>query len=139
MVLARHAEVMRAVGYSVPDLDETYRDPAQVRDRNGLGSNVAGKASPVMPDVNDSTQESTSMNQAVENSYDQVPYESFPFRQSHPDRLATIATLMGLNTAPLAKARVLELGCSSGGNLLPLSRRVSRSAFRRRRCVEQGD
>lgn len=55
------------------------------------------------------------------NSYDEVPYTSHPFPQSHPNRLATIAHLHGMTPAPLAKARVLELACSSGGNIVPIA------------------
>ncbi len=54
------------------------------------------------------------------NSYDEVPYPSFPYSQSHPDHLATIATLLGL-TPPMRPYRVLELGCAAGGNLVPMS------------------
>lgn len=54
-------------------------------------------------------------------SYDLVPYESFPFPLSHPDRLATLGRLFGLDTPDLATCRVLELGCASGGNLIPLA------------------
>ncbi len=53
-------------------------------------------------------------------SYDLVPYRSLPFRQTHPNRLATVATLMGLNPPPVTNARVLELGCGRGDNLIPL-------------------
>ena len=53
-------------------------------------------------------------------SYDSVPYESHPFVQSHPDRLATIGTLFGMSPR-LDAARVLEIGCASGGNLLPMA------------------
>jgi len=54
------------------------------------------------------------------NSYDQVPYPSFPYSKTHPDHIAAIATLLGLkpSTAPY---RVLELGCASGGNLIPMA------------------
>jgi methyltransferase-like protein/2-polyprenyl-3-methyl-5-hydroxy-6-metoxy-1,4-benzoquinol methylase len=55
------------------------------------------------------------------NSYDEVPYDSHPFAQSHPDRLATVAKLFGLRTPPLESARVLELGCAAGGNILPFA------------------
>lgn len=55
------------------------------------------------------------------NAYDQAPYESFPFAQSHPDRLAAIAQLLGVNAPPPATARVLEIGCAAGGNLLPMA------------------
>jgi methyltransferase-like protein/2-polyprenyl-3-methyl-5-hydroxy-6-metoxy-1,4-benzoquinol methylase len=63
------------------------------------------------------------------NSYDQVPYQSHPFVQCTPDRLAVIATLHGIKPAPPARCRVLELGCSSGGNLLPLAERFPDSEF----------
>jgi SAM-dependent methyltransferase len=56
----------------------------------------------------------------LSNSYDAVPYESFPYAQAHPDRLATIAALLGLRPASPARCRVLELGCAAGGNLIPL-------------------
>jgi methyltransferase-like protein/cyclopropane fatty-acyl-phospholipid synthase-like methyltransferase len=51
--------------------------------------------------------------------YDLLPYESKPFAQSQPARLGALAQLFGLEAAPLAKARVLELGCASGGNIIP--------------------
>jgi SAM-dependent methyltransferase len=54
-------------------------------------------------------------------SYNQVPYESFPFPQTHPDRLATIGRLFGLAPPELVRCRVLELGCAAGGNLIPLA------------------
>jgi methyltransferase-like protein/SAM-dependent methyltransferase len=54
-------------------------------------------------------------------SYDEVPSESSPFRQTHPDKLATLSVLLGLEPPPLPSCRVLELGCASGGNLLPLA------------------
>lgn len=54
-------------------------------------------------------------------SYDQTPYPSLPYAQSSPDRLATLATLLGLHPAPVDHCRVLELGCAGGGNLIPLA------------------
>ena len=39
------------------------------------------------------------------NSYDEVPYESHPFAQTHPNRLATVATLFGLRPAAAALPR----------------------------------
>src|SRR5262245_46505716 len=62
-------------------------------------------------------------------SYDTVPYESHPFAQSHPDRLATVATLLGLKPPPVARCRVLELGCASGGNLIPMAVGLPGSTF----------
>ena len=53
------------------------------------------------------------------NSYDAVPYVSYPFPQSSPEKLATLGTLFGMNTPSIANARVLELGCAEGGNIIP--------------------
>lgn len=55
------------------------------------------------------------------NTYDEVPYESYPYPQTHPDRIATIATILGISPAPVERCRVLELGCASGGNLIPMA------------------
>ena len=41
-------------------------------------------------------------------SYDEVPYESHPYPQTHPSRLAAVATLFGLRPPPVESARVLE-------------------------------
>ena len=59
------------------------------------------------------------MSTAEETSYDEVPYDSNPFPQTHPDRLATLATLFGMTPPPPSQARILELGCAAGGNLIP--------------------
>ncbi len=52
-------------------------------------------------------------------AYDAVPYPSHAFSRTQPDRLATVGAVFGVATAHPATARVLELGCASGGNLLP--------------------
>jgi methyltransferase-like protein/trans-aconitate methyltransferase len=54
-------------------------------------------------------------------TYDDVPYTSLPYAQTHPDRLAALARLFGLKPPPLERCRVLELGCASGGNLIPMA------------------
>jgi SAM-dependent methyltransferase len=54
-------------------------------------------------------------------SYDDVPYESNPLWVTHPDHLAAVATLAGMRPAPVERCRVLELGCASGGNLIPMA------------------
>lgn len=54
-------------------------------------------------------------------SYDQVPYDSHPFPQTHPGRLAALGALFGMQPAPVPTAQVLELGCASGGNLIPMA------------------
>src|SRR5262249_23075469 len=62
-------------------------------------------------------------------SYDEVPYESHSYSQSHPSRLFTIATLFGLRPTPLDRCRVLELGCASGGNIVPMAEALPNSEF----------
>jgi methyltransferase-like protein/protein-L-isoaspartate O-methyltransferase len=61
--------------------------------------------------------------------YDSVPYIGYPFAQTHPDRLATIASLHGLQAAPVNRCRVLELGCGDGGNLVPMALQFPESQF----------
>jgi len=62
-------------------------------------------------------------------SYDELPYPSFPYPLTHPDRLATIATLLGLKPARAKRCWVLELGCAGGGNLIPLALAFPESTF----------
>lgn len=63
------------------------------------------------------------------NAYDSALYESLAFPQSEPDRLATLATLFGLTPVPVDCCRVLELGCASGGNLLPQAQTFPNSRY----------
>jgi methyltransferase-like protein/2-polyprenyl-3-methyl-5-hydroxy-6-metoxy-1,4-benzoquinol methylase len=74
--------------------------------------------------------ESSKMEQ-LENqtSYDNVPYDSQPFPQSHPDRLATLGKLFGLSPTSVTRCRVLELGCAGGGNLIPMAYHLPESEF----------
>jgi methyltransferase-like protein/cyclopropane fatty-acyl-phospholipid synthase-like methyltransferase len=61
--------------------------------------------------------------------YDLLPYQSKPFAQSQPARLGAIAKLFALNAAPMENARVLELGCASGGNITPHAVRYPNAKF----------
>ena len=62
-------------------------------------------------------------------SYDALPYPSFTFAQTHPDRLATMATFYGMEPADPEKCRVLELGCGDGANLLAMAYVLPGSEF----------
>jgi methyltransferase-like protein/trans-aconitate methyltransferase len=62
-------------------------------------------------------------------TYDQVPFPNQAVPPSDPDRLAAIATLFGMRPQRVDRARLLELGCASGGNLLPLAERFPESTF----------
>src|SRR3954469_4185232 len=55
------------------------------------------------------------------NAYDEVPYSNHPYAQTPPDRLATVAILHGLEPPDPFRARVLEVGCGAGGNLLAMA------------------
>ena len=62
-------------------------------------------------------------------SYDQVPYPRASYRETHPDSLAAIATLFGMDPAPVERCRVLELACAAGGNLIPMASALPNSEF----------
>lgn len=53
--------------------------------------------------------------------FDLLPYESRPYPDTQPGRLSALAVLHGLEPAEVTRGRVLELGCASGGNILPLA------------------
>ena len=62
-------------------------------------------------------------------AYDDVPYDSSSYRLTHPENMATMATLFGLTPPDLETANVLELGCAGGGNLLPLAMRFPQGRY----------
>ncbi len=65
----------------------------------------------------------------TDNAYDAIPYESFPYTQTQPDALFSIGTLFGLPAVAPKKCSVLELGCASGGNIIPMAVRYPDSRF----------
>lgn len=60
-------------------------------------------------------------NKHIAADYDRTPYVSNAFAYSAPGHLRATAHLYGIETVPLKQARVLELGCAAGGNLLPFA------------------
>ncbi len=54
-------------------------------------------------------------------SYDELPYDSLPLPETQPDFLAAVARLHGFDAPDPSHARILELGCAQGGNLIPLA------------------
>jgi methyltransferase-like protein/SAM-dependent methyltransferase len=66
---------------------------------------------------------------SVRDSYERVPYPSASHTETHPDRLAALAILRGLDPAPPERCRVLELGCADGGNLIPMAFELPESTF----------
>ena len=59
--------------------------------------------------------------------YDEVEYPSRSFSQTHPERAATIGTLLGMSPPTPATCRVLEVGCGSGWNLIPMAAALPRA------------
>ncbi len=61
--------------------------------------------------------------------YEAVRYPGHAFPQTHPDRVAAIATLFGLDPVPPARCRMLEIGCGDGGNLLGMALTLPEASF----------
>lgn len=62
-------------------------------------------------------------------AYTAIPYEGQVTWQTEPDNLAVVARLLGLDPVPLDGARVLEIGCADGGNLVPMAERHPGASF----------
>lgn len=67
--------------------------------------------------------------EAAREAYDRLPYPSASHHHTHPDHLATLALLHGLEPPTLATCRVLELGCADGANLLPMAYDLPGASF----------
>jgi len=61
--------------------------------------------------------------------YDTAAYPPGAYPQSHPDRLAAIGMLLGMDAPPIDGCRVLEIGCGDGSNLIPMAVGLPRSTF----------
>ena len=66
---------------------------------------------------------------AADTPYDEVPYPASAFPQTHPANSEVLAGLRGLQAPPADACRMLELGCGSGGNLIPLAEAYPGSTF----------
>jgi SAM-dependent methyltransferase len=62
-------------------------------------------------------------------AYDDVPYIGRAYPDTHPNRLATVATLFGMTPAAIEHCRVLEVGCGDAANLLPMAYGLPESDF----------
>jgi SAM-dependent methyltransferase len=61
--------------------------------------------------------------------YDEIPYPGGVFPSTHPEHLATIASLYGMNPMLVDRCRVLELGCGFGANLVPVAYHYPQARF----------
>ncbi|MCV6637774.1 class I SAM-dependent methyltransferase [Candidatus Albibeggiatoa sp. nov. NOAA] len=60
----------------------------------------------------------------TQNIYDIAPYTENVYPQTHPYHLASLATLRGLNPPDINNAKILELGCASGSNLISMAQQT---------------
>lgn len=65
----------------------------------------------------------------VRDGYAEVTYPGGAFPQTHPARHAAIARLFGVPAPDVRTARVLEVGCAQGYNLIPLAARFPAAHF----------
>lgn len=61
--------------------------------------------------------------------YDVLRYPSKPYAYAHVDRLSVVGSLFGIEPPDVRTARVLELGCGSGGHLLPMAHQLPDATF----------
>lgn len=54
-------------------------------------------------------------------SYERLPYKSKTYKHTNPSYQRYIAHVKGLKTNEIENARVLEMGCSFGGNIIPFA------------------
>jgi methyltransferase-like protein/ubiquinone/menaquinone biosynthesis C-methylase UbiE len=66
---------------------------------------------------------------AETSSYDEVPYEGRAVADTHLRNLAVMARLHGIASPDPAAARVLELGCGRGDNLLAMASTLPKAAL----------
>src|SRR5262245_8256722 len=69
------------------------------------------------------------MTSSTNTAYDTVRYPGYTHPQTHPSRLAVIGLLFGMAPAQITECRVLELGCGSGSNLVPMAWSLPNSDF----------
>jgi len=62
-------------------------------------------------------------------TYDDVLYGTRPRMATHPDTAAVVAMMLGIAPVPVDRARVLEIGCGTGGNLTPMAALLPNSRF----------
>ena len=79
-------------------------------DKKGTSMNVNKKTTV--------TKEETDVIQHLKDSYDELIYPSKSFGVTSINSLEAKAKLWGLDPVPAKEARVLELGCSMGGNII---------------------
>ena len=62
-------------------------------------------------------------------AYDEIAYPDLSHATAHPDRMAVVARLFGMDPPRVDSCYVLELGCAAGANLLPMASGFPESRF----------
>ena len=93
-----------------------------VSSRNSLSLSVKPSGTGAAPRAEGSLAEARTI-------YDEVPYNTLARTPSHVDRIAVLGRLFGLDSAHPNAARVLELGCGNGSNLIPMALSLPGSEF----------
>ncbi len=61
--------------------------------------------------------------------YDAIEYPGFAYAHTHPDKLAVMSLLYGLEPPPVSTCRVLEVACNEGANLIPMAYAIPGAEF----------
>jgi SAM-dependent methyltransferase len=73
------------------------------------------------------SQSPSSINDQIERAYDEVTYNAGISTYTHPYTLATNSSLCGLKPPIITTARILEIGCALGNNLIPIAESLPES------------
>lgn len=65
----------------------------------------------------------------IQTEYDDLPYPSYPYHDTHPNKLCSMGILFGMQPAAVDQCKVLELGCGSGSNIIGMAAGLPDSSF----------
>ena len=65
----------------------------------------------------------------LDTSYNDIPYMGRVHAQTHIERMALSARVFGIDAVPLERARVLELGCGDGSNIVNMAINLPNAEF----------
>jgi SAM-dependent methyltransferase len=69
------------------------------------------------------------MQEDIAARYDALPYRGSFIPMTHPDQMAAMAVLHGMQPPSVVNCRVLELGCTDGVNLLTIAQSLPNASF----------
>ena len=95
---------------------KSIQKPNAKQDKTPVKGSSPKKSNTIQPPINEVVQEKI---EELKESYDNFLYVSKAFSNTNINSLQARSRLYGLSPAPLKGARVLELGSSCGGNIIP--------------------